>query len=154
MSLAQLKIYLTIPPLCPPDPSPPLQKATFKSTRSYNCGTNERPNLALGPMQDRRSGERGQVCSFHLFRQGWLDEWVGGLRIQPSSSSFMAGNSRSFVWWHKRLFVTGPEESRTGPRVLGLWFAWPVQRWPKGHLAPSQLSQGTFSKHAQRLQAH
>lgn len=69
----------------------PSQKATFESTRSYNCGPNEWPDLALGALRHRRNRERRQVCSFHLFRQGWLDEWVGGIK-----------NSAIFEFFHGR----------------------------------------------------
>lgn len=57
-------------------------------SRSCICGPNEWADLALGARRDRRSGEKEQICRFHLFTQsgldewmsGWGDEWVGGFK--------------------------------------------------------------------------
>ncbi len=71
--------------------------------------------------------------------------WVERARIQPSSSPFMADNSRGFVRGNKQAFVTGQNKSGTAWCILGRKGACPVQRWPKGHLGVRQKSSTTDS---------
>lgn len=111
----------------------PLFLFSTKSTSDHNCSQNECPNLALGGQHIER--ERPQKYLAPVWKR-----WVERARIQPSSSPFMADNSRGFVRGNKQAFVTRQNKSGTAWCILGRKGACPVQRWPKGHLGVRQKS--------------